>query len=400
MNPPGGIIPKALIVIAFAVILGVPWMFRPKDATAPENAERLVILTPHNEPIRYEFARAFDAWHQRTHHKPVAIDWRVPGGSSEIKKLLIAQYTAAVETGRILQTGELAPGAEPMPYDLLFGGGSFEHGELKTKGPIVKPLGSDQPVVIPISVPLAYSSEQLADWYGPGEPKIGINWLYDIGDPSKNDPGQYYLGNAVSGFGIVFNRDVLNRLGLPAPQSWTSMADPRLTGWVALADPRLSGSVATTYESILYSYGWDEGWRILRAMCANSRYFSNTSQKVPLDVSQGQAAVGTAIDFYGRFQSQSILTPGQAPEESRVGYIDPPGATLIDPDPISMLRGCPNPVIARRFIEFLMSEEGQALWNFTKAPPTSAATENHAAAEPPLGPERFELRRLPIRRIM
>lgn len=394
MNPAGGVIPKVLILMAFAVILGVPWVFRPEEASAPAGAERLVILTPHNEPIRYEYGRAFSAWHMRTHGKPVLVDWRVPGGSSEIKKLLIAQYTAAVETGRILSSGELGPGAEPMPYDLLFGGGSFEHDELKTKGPTIVVEGSEKPRAIPISIPLGYSAGQLEEWFGPAENdghKVGINWLYDVGDPKKNDPGQYYLGNALSGFGIVYNRDVLRELGLPDPTSWTDMTDPRLAGWVALADPRLSGSVATTYESILYSYGWDDGWRILRAMCANSRYFSNTSQKVPLDVSQGQAAVGTAIDFYGRFQSQSLLRPGQAPEDSRVGYVDPPGVTLIDPDPISMLRAGASPVIARRFIEYLMSIEGQALWNFSKIAGDSADA---------LGPERYELRRLPIRRVM
>lgn len=380
MNPGGGLIPKVMILAVFAVILGVPWLFQDRAEQPSESAERLVILTPHNEPIRYEYGRAFSRWHERAHGSPVTIDWRVPGGSSEIKKLLVAQYTAAVESGRLLPSGEIAPGAEPMPYDLLFGGGSFEHDELKSKGPTITPPGTDKPVVVPISVPLGYSAEQLEEWYGPGEHSIGISRLYD--------PEQYHLGNSVSGFGIVFNRDVLRELGADEPTSWTDMADPRFIGWIALADPRLSGSVATTYESILYSQGWERGWRTVRAMCANSRYFSNTSQKVPLDVSQGQAAMGTAIDFYGRFQSQSVRQAGESAEQSRVGYVDPPGETLIDPDPISMLRGGPHPALARRFIEFLMSEEGQALWN------------NMRSSGDAPGPERFELRRLPIRRAM
>lgn len=377
------LIPRALILIAFAVVLGVPWFFRPVEAVAPAGAERLVILTPHNEPIRHEFARAFDRWHRREHGKPVVIDWRVPGGTSEIKKVVVAQYTAAVESGRITPGGDLAPGAQPMPYDLFFGGGSFEHNELKTKGPTIRPPGADREIMVPITVPLGYTSERLDEWYGPGEPMIGINPLYD--------PEQYWLGNAVSGFGIVFNRDVLRELSLPDPKTWTDLADPRYTGRLALADPRQSGSVATTYESILYSYGWEEGWRLLRSMSGNSRYFSNTSQKVPLDVSLGQAAAGTAIDFYGRYQSQSIMKPGETPETARIGYIDPPGEVLIDPDPISLMRAGPNPIVARRFIEFVLSEEGQALWNFPK----------RSTAEPDaLGPEKFELRRLPIRRIM
>lgn len=389
MNTGGGLILKALMLTLFAVILGVPWLARDPAQEVPAGAARLIILTPHNEPIRHEFGRAFSRWHQQHHGVPVNIDWRVPGGSSEIKKLLVAQYSAAVESGRITPDGRLAAGAEPMPYDLLFGGGTFEHAELKTKGPTYTPPESDKPRTMPISIPMDFSEAQLEEWYGPGERVVGIIPLYDSGDPQKGDAGQYYLGNALSGFGIVYNRDILRELNISEPTSWSDLTDPRLAGWVALADPRLSGSVATTYESVLYSYGWEQGWRTLRAMCGNARYFSNTSQKVPLDVSQGQAAVGTAIDFYGRFQSQSILRGGESPEQSRVGYVDPPGETLIDPDPVSILRAGPQPEIARRFVEFLMSEEGQALWNFRRR-----------ESEQALGPESFELRRLPIRRIM
>jgi len=156
-----------------------------------------------------------------------------------------------------------------------------------------------------------------------------------------------------------------------------------------MSDPRQSGSVSTAYESILNNYGWDEGWRILRSMCGNAQYFSNWSTKAPVDVSRGEAAAGVAIDFYGRYQSQAARLPGQSADESRVGFVDPEGNVLMDPDPISMLRGGPDPELAMRFIEYVMSEEGQALWQF-------------ALRESPdeMGPEQFELRRLPARRVM
>lgn len=379
---------RVLVLAAFAVVLGVPWLFRPETARVPEGAQTLVILTPHNEQIRYEFARAFDQWHRTHHGSPAVIDWRFPGGTTEIRRLLVAQYTAALQTGRITKDGELAPGAEPMAYDMLFGGGSFEHGEVK-KGVRALPPGAEKEVALPMSVSMAFDQQTLDAWFG--ENKIGPAPLYDPGDSKASDPGQYWLGTAVSGFGIVFNRDVLRSLELPDPTSWNDLTSPKLIGWVALADPRQSGSVATALDSVLSIHGWDEGWRILRAMSANARYFSNSSPKPPLDVSQGQAAVGTAIDFLGRYQSQAVMRPGETPETSRVGYIDPPGATQIDPDPISMLRGGPNPALAKRFVEFVLSEEGQALWNFPARPSDDPAA---------LGPERFEIRRLPIRRVM
>jgi ABC-type glycerol-3-phosphate transport system substrate-binding protein len=62
----------------------------------------------------------------------------------------------------------------------------------------------------------------------------------------------------------------------------------------------------------------------------------------------------------------------------------PRGGTSIGADPIGMLRGAPQPELAHRFIEFVLSPEGQKLWNYRPG------TEG--------GPVRFALRRPPIRK--
>lgn len=385
---------KAGVFLALVLLLGVPLALRPAR-TAPSSAKRLVIITPHNEQIRSEFAHAFSQWHLERFDEPVAIDWRNPGGTSEIRRLLDSQYIDAISRGRILPDGTLAPGAEPMPYDLFFGGGTYDHGQAKI-GVRATPPGATEQIAMPLSIPAGFPQAQLDEWFG--ENVIGSGPLYDPPDPARNDPGQYWLGVAVSGFGIVYNRDVLRALDLPDPVSWRDLTDPRLVGWIALADPRQSGSVATTYDSILNNYGWDEGWRTLRLMSANARYFSSSSSKVPLDVSQGQAAVGIAIDFYGRYQAQAVMRPGETPETSRVGYIDPPGEVYIDADPITLLRAGPNPELARRFIDFCLTEKAQSLWQFPAHERLRA--EGLPVPEDALGPHRFELRRMPVRRIM
>ena len=73
-----------------------------------------------------------------------------------------------------------------------------------------------------------------------------------------------------------------------------------------------------------------------------------------------------------------------------MGYVDPPRQTVIDPDPIAMLQGAPDPELAQRFIKFVLSEKGQALWQF----PVQTVDSDG------LGPARFELRRMPVRRSM
>lgn len=373
---------RLAILLVFGIVLGVPFIFRPPEATPASNAATLVVITPHNEQIRLEFATAFDKWHREHFSQPAVIDWRQPGGTSEIRKQLNALYKKAIATGQLKPDGTLAYGT--MPFDICFGGGSYEHDQLRV-GVSDTPPGSKEPVTLSISVPAGFSDEEMKAWFG--DNVIGSGFLYEPGDPKKNIPGQNWIGSALSGFGIVYNRDALKRLGLPEPANWPDLCDPRYSGWLALADPRASGSVETSFNSILDNFGWDEGWRILRDMCANSRSFANSSPKIPLDVSAGEAAAGLSIDYYGRYQSQAVMRPGETPATSRVGYIDPIGTTFIDADPITILRGGPNPELARRFVRFVLSDEGQALWQF----PRRSATDT-------LGPAHYELRRMPSRK--
>ena len=129
--------------------------------------------------------------------------------------------------------------------------------------------------------------------------------------------------------------------------------------------------------------GWISGLRLLQRIGANARYFTDTSQKPPIDVIQGNSAVGMCIDFYGRggFQNTALREDGSA---GRIGYYSPPDGTVLSPDPMAVMRGAPNASVALAFMEYAMSMEGQKLWNFRPGTPGGTA--------------RYELRRLPIRR--
>ncbi|MBC8200556.1 MAG: extracellular solute-binding protein, partial [Planctomycetes bacterium] len=258
--------------------------------------------------------------------------------------------------------------------DLLFGGGSYEHGVLK-KTIAAKRDGNE--VSTTISVPATVDKALLIEVYGDN----------NIGDITIYDPEGYWHGLALSGFGIVYNNEVLADLGIEQPKKWEALCNPELFGKLALVNPAQSGSVTTAFEAILKNLGWELGWQVLRRAAANARYFSASSLKPPADVSQGDAAMGVCIDFYGRYQAQAVKSSGGG---DRVGYIDPPSATMIDPDPISLLRGAPNEEMALRFITYCMTTEAQTLWQF----------EVEDTIEDTLGPVTFELRRMPVRREM
>jgi iron(III) transport system substrate-binding protein len=393
------------VVLALAVVVGGPFILRAvhgvnRPDAVTSSTRTLVVVTPHVPQIQQEFGAAFTRWHRRVYHEDARIDWRAPGGTTEILKQLDAQYTAAFRAGRLKiasvdTRGVATPTAEPgiVGFDLMLGGGTYEHSRLK-RGITVTIIGADgkdAKVQIPMSTPAGFTKDELEAWYGKDN-LCGSQPIYD--------PDQYWLGTALSGFGIVFNRDVLRELKIDHdPASFTDLTDPRYAGMLALADPRQSGSVTTTLESILNKEGW-EGWRILRDLCANARYFSASGTRPPLDVSAGDAAAGLAIDFYGRGQAQSVMREGETPGTSRVGYVDPKGAVYIDADPASILLGTPNMELARRFVAFCLTDEGQALWQFWPTDTPAGASNPKAEDGSPMGPHQYALRRMPIRRSM
>lgn len=348
---------KIVVVALVALVVGVPFALqpsRPAEGDAGER-ERLIIFSPHNEQIRFEIARAFNAWRIEQGEAPVRFDWRSGGGTGDLRRIVMSQLESRARAGREDQGIEA---------DLFFGGGDFEHNNL-ARGVTVTRDG--ERVQIPATVPIDIPDATLEAAFP--QPTLGGNRLYH-GE-------QRWVGVVVSSFGIVYNRDVLAMLGVDEPGTWADLQAPAYAGWLALADPGHSGAIAATYHVIVQRHGWDEGWRLLRRVFANARYFTASSSQVPVDVSAGDAAAGMCIDFYGRYQAGAV-------GDERVGYVDPKHMTATTPDPIAILRGAPNHELAREFVLWLLSRESQRLW------------QRRAGA--PDGPQRFELRRQPVRR--
>ena len=396
-----------LIILALATVIAVPFVLRPKSKSTSSADDVLVLITPHNEAIRHEFGSAFATWYEARTGRSVALDWRVIGGTSEIARFLASEYMASfryrweTELGKpwnfaiqgAFSDGRLPPDASNMEQaaratflesdvscgiDLFFGGGPYDFIRQASMGQLVKTrvFETHPEWFAPEVIPLEYAGE---GYY---------------------DPEHRWTGTVLSSYGMIYNRDVLTLLGIEdAPVQWDDLRDPRLLGSIALTDPTKSGSIAKAFENVIQQQmqteldvtpadeeravraGWTRGLQLLQLAAANARYFTDSSQKPPIDVAAGNCAIGMCIDFYGRQQAEAVRRRG---DSSRVDYVSPPGGSVSSVDPIGILRGALNHEVAELFIEFVMSMDGQKIWNFR---PGVAG-----------GPQHFALRRLPVRR--
>lgn len=408
---------EGLLLVALAAVLLGPFLLQPAVSTTGRQDRRLVVLTPHPERLRAEFGQAFARhWQERT-GESVRIDWRVPGGTSEIAVLLKSEYSAAfqdhwtrvlgrswsAEVARHFLSGK-APPEDParraflaspvgIGVDLFFGGGAYDFQVQAEAGTLVAEQGA--------GTGLRALRERHPSWFS----ETGIPESVS-GEPFR-DSADRWVACCLSSFGMVFNRDVLRRLGVAEdPRRWRDLADPRLAGQLALADPGRSATVTKAFEMLLQQEmqeamrrrlaagvaaaaaeregvreGWREGLALIQRISANARYYSDSSSKIPLDVARGDAAAGLCIDYYGRSTEEALRREGQSP---RVGFVMPEGGSSVSVDPIGLLRGAPDPELATAFMEFVLGDPGQRLWSFR--------------AGAPGGPEHTALRRLAARR--
>ncbi len=166
-----------------------------------------------------------------------------------------------------------------------------------------------------------------------------------------NDPDGYYSGFAAGGYGIMWNNEYLKKHNLPQPKEWVDLTRPEYFGHIGLSAPSRSGTTHLTMEAILQLKGWEAGWALIKGISANAKIITAKSTHVPKGVVDGEFGIGVVIDFFGLAEKAK-----GAPVEFVY-----PKATVLVPANVGILKNAPEPELAKEFIEFLISPEGQKL---------------------------------------
>jgi ABC-type Fe3+ transport system substrate-binding protein len=191
----------------------------------------------------------------------------------------------------------------------------------------------------------------------------GLKLLEPIGDlankatPAKvgaypiNAPDNMYLGQALAGYGLMWNTRYMAANKVPAPKQWADLIKPEYFGHVAMSSPSRSGTTHLTVETLLQGEGWEKGWRQLLQISGNSAAITERSFGVPDGVNNGQFGIGLVIDFFGLAGKYSGFP---------VEFIYP-DVTAVVPANIALVTGSKNAAEARKFISYTVSQQGQEL---------------------------------------
>jgi len=174
-----------------------------------------------------------------------------------------------------------------------------------------------------------------------------------------------WVGAAIIALGYAYNPEKMSESELP--KKWEDLADPKWKGEIMMWDPAASGTAMLFLQAALLrsrqETGNDEaGWKFLKAFYANMKRYAEEGPP-SLMVSRGEIKIGIHFEHQVLQSLQENKDPQVVQEKMRtLRWTLPPGSPVIV-DPIALVKNAPHSENGKKYIDFVMSPEGQAIIN-------------------------------------
>lgn len=178
----------------------------------------------------------------------------------------------------------------------------------------------------------------------------GRGWLVPYSSPNAATVPDFLktdtaVAQGVAALAIAWNPTS----GTPKPAEWADLAKPEFKDLVNLPDPAQSGSAFELVAAL--TAGGDMS--MFESLAANGAIVAGANADALNPVLQGaKAAVFGAVDY--------ISFNGKAKGES-IEVIFPASGTVIAPRPVMILNWSQNQDDAKKFVDYILSDAGQAL---------------------------------------
>ncbi len=196
-----------------------------------------------------------------------------------------------------------------------------------------------------LSVDVIWTSE-IPDFYS--MKKEGILQKYESPE-AKNvvspliDPDYEFTPARLGTLGITYNT---NKIKTP-PKEWSDLLGASYKDGFAIANPALSGTSMVSVAMISNSLGWD----YIQKLRANGAKMGQGSGQVVDDTAAGDLTACIGVDY---------ITIDKIKLGAPLGFAYP-RQMLVIPSPVAIFKGTPNLSAAQKFIDFLLSKDGQSI---------------------------------------
>lgn len=192
----------------------------------------------------------------------------------------------------------------------------------------------------------------------PGELETNSDELYEPGQIIQNKLRNGYL---IPG-AIFYNTDLVS--AADAPKSWAALGDPEWKGKILFADPRLGTEGIEAWAHLVEGLGEEKAKELARGIFIDN-------EAVPADT-YGTTAYNKVLSGEFAISAGLINDVVQQPAGAPVGYSVPEEGVTVTTSWVYTFKDTPKPNLAKLFITWYLSPEGQTQIAITGRTPSLA----------------------------
>lgn len=200
---------------------------------------------------------------------------------------------------------------------------------------------------------LAAAEENLTQAYQ----SPNLNQLHDWARKQAEQSGYRTVGIYAGLLGIGYNPELLAKRGAQAPACWADLLKPEFKGEVQMANPASSGTAYVMIATLVQLMGEEQAFDYLKRLHPNINQYTRSGTAPIKAVARGETTA--SISFM-----HDAVTEAQAGFPVRANA--PCEGTGYEIGSLSIVRGARNLTQARRFADWALTAEAQALGAVTK----------------------------------
>jgi iron(III) transport system substrate-binding protein len=172
--------------------------------------------------------------------------------------------------------------------------------------------------------------------------------------PAKfKDKDGYWTGIYAGALCFVSNVDRLKELGLEAPKSWADALKPGFKGHIQMANPASSGTAYNVIATVVQLWGEEKGFEYMRELHKNISQYTKSGSAPGKNAAIGEIPVGIG---YAHDQVK-LISQGYP-----LVVTFPSEGTGFEVASISLVKGGPNPELAKRLVDWALTERAAKLY--------------------------------------
>lgn len=226
-------------------------------------------------------------------------------------------------------------------------------------------------------------------WGGTGDPHLQAaeeNLTEEYMSPMRGELNDWSIrqaessGNKTIGIysgalGFGYNKDLLEKAGLPAPACWKDLIKPEYKGQVQMANPNSSGTAYTTLATMVQLFGEDDGFQYMKDLHKNINQYTKSGSAPIKAAGLGENMIGIV------FMHDAVA---QAASGFPIVTVAPCEGTGYEIGSMSIIAGARNLDSAHKFYDWALTAAVQSRAKDVKS---FQVPSNKAAEQSPMAPD-------------